>query len=99
MKPIAALVSALIVASWSGAAFAGNAEDLITASKCNKCHTASTTKKGPSWASLAEKYKGKPEVSARLVTMLKTGGPDDHKKVEASDADLKAIVDIVLSSK
>lgn len=99
MKPFAALASALIFASSSGAALAGNAEDLITANKCNKCHTASTTKKGPSWASLAEKYKGKPEVAARLVTMLKTGGPDDHKKVEAPDADLKAIIDLVLSSK
>lgn len=99
MKPFAALVSALFVASLSGAAAAGTAEDLITANKCNKCHTASTTKKGPSWASVAEKYKGKPEVSARLVTMLKTGGPDDHNKVAAPDADLKAIVDIVLSSK
>lgn len=99
MKAFAALASALLLATLSGGAAAGNAEDLISAAKCNKCHTASTTKKGPSWASLAEKYKGKPEASARLVTMLKTGGPEDHKKVDASDADLKAIIDIVLSSK
>ncbi len=31
--------------------------------------------------------------------MLKTGGKDDHNKVAASDADLKAIAQIVLSSK
>jgi hypothetical protein len=31
--------------------------------------------------------------------MLKTGGPDDHNKVVASDADLKAVVAVVLSSK
>ena len=31
--------------------------------------------------------------------MLKTGGADDHKKVAASDADLKAVVAVVLSSK
>ena len=31
--------------------------------------------------------------------MLKTGGTEDHKKVAASDADLKAIAAIVLSSK
>jgi hypothetical protein len=35
----------------------------------------------------------------KLVTMLKTGGPDDHRKVAASDADLKAIAAIVLASK
>jgi hypothetical protein len=31
--------------------------------------------------------------------MLKTGGDADHKKVAASDADLKAIAAVVLSSK
>ena len=85
--------------TFAGNALAGPAEDLITANKCSKCHTATTTKKAPSWASLAEKYKGDPAAEAKLVTMLKTGGSEDHNKVAASDADLKAIVAIVLSSK
>jgi cytochrome c len=72
---------------------------LITANKCSKCHTATTTKKAPSWASVAEKYKGDAGAEAKLVTMLKTGGADDHNKVAASDADLKAIVAVVLASK
>ena len=83
----------------AGNAFAGPAEDIIAKEKCGSCHTASTTKKGPSWASLAQKYKGDAGAEAKLVNMLKTGGPDDHKKVAASDADLKAIVAIVLASK
>ncbi len=83
----------------SSTAFAGPAEDLITANKCSKCHTATTTKKAPSWASVAEKYKGDPKAEAKLVEMLKTGGKDDHTKVAASDADLKAVVGVVLSSK
>jgi len=107
MKLALTLVAALSTLALSSAAFAGSAEDIIAKEKCSKCHTATTTKKGPSWASLAEKYKGKAEMPAKLVQMLKTGiplsgktGEDDlHKKVEASDADLKAIVDIVLSSK
>ena len=78
-------------------------EDLAAAQKCSKCHTAKTTKKGPSWASVAEKYKGKADAPGKLFTQLKNGGKvgdeDDHKKVEASDADIKAIVQIVLSSK
>lgn len=82
-----------------GNAIAGPAEDLITANKCSKCHTATTTKKGPAWASLAEKYKGDPKAEAKLVDMLKTGGKDDHNKLVASDADLKAVVGVVLSSK
>ena len=83
----------------AGNALAGPAEDLITANKCSKCHTATTTKKAPSWASVAEKYKGDAGAEAKLVNMLKTGGTDDHNKVVASDADLKAIVAIVLASK
>jgi cytochrome c len=103
MKLLFTALAALAIATNGAAAFAGAAEDLIAANKCSKCHTATTTKKGPSWASLAEKYKGKPEAEAKLVEMLKTGGKtpegDDHNKVTASDADLKAIVAIVLSSK
>ena len=99
---LSALV-ALSAVAFAGAAVAGPAEDIIAKEKCSKCHTASTTKKGPSWASLAEKYKGKADAPDKLLNFIKTGGKtadgDDHKKVEASDADLKAIIAIVLSSK
>ena len=85
--------------TFAGTAQAGPAEDLITANKCSKCHTATTTKKAPSWASVAQKYKGDATAEAKLVTMLKTGGADDHPKVAASDTDLKAIVAVVMASK
>lgn len=96
---LATLLAAIAVLATNGSAFAGVGEDLIAANKCNKCHTATTTKKGPSYASLAEKYKGDAAAPAKLVDMLKTGGKDDHAKVAASDADLKAVVATVLSSK
>jgi cytochrome c len=99
MKLTLTLAAAGAALALSGYAFAGSAEDLIAAGKCSSCHTATTTKKAPSWASVAEKYKGDAGAEAKLVNMLKTGGADDHKKVAASDADLKAIVAIVLSSK
>jgi cytochrome c551/c552 len=99
MKLPFAIAAVFATVALGGPAVAGSAEDIIAKEKCNKCHTATTTKKGPSWASVAEKYKGKPDPTAALVDMLKTGGKDDHNKVEASDADLKAIVQIVLSSK
>lgn len=98
MKLPFALAATLSLA-FAGTASAGPAEDLINANKCSKCHTATTTKKAPSWGSIAEKYKGKPDAEAKLVTLLKTGGADDHNKVAASDADLKAIIAVVLSSK
>ena len=101
MKFAIALSAAALVLA--GPAFAGSAEDIITKEKCSKCHTATTTKKGPSWASLAEKYKGKADAPDKLLNFIKTGAKtadgDDHKKVEASDADLKAIIAIVLSTK
>jgi cytochrome c551/c552 len=83
----------------SGGALAAPADDIITKEKCGSCHTSSTTKKGPSWASVAEKYKGDAAAEGKIVEVLKTGGAQDHKKVAASDADLKAIAAKVLSSK
>jgi cytochrome c len=92
---------ALVIATLVPAGFsqAGTGDDLIAANKCNKCHTAATTKKGPSFASLAEKYKADAAAPARLADMLKTGGKDDHNKLAASDADLKAVVAVVLATK
>jgi len=99
MKSTFAIAAAVAALALSGGAYASPAEDLIKAGKCANCHTATTTKKGPSWASVAQKYNGKADAEAKLVNMLKTGGPDDHNKVVASEADLKAIVSIVLTSK
>jgi cytochrome c len=99
MKLILTIAACGATLALSGLAFAGPAEDIITKEKCGNCHTASTTKKGPSWASVAEKYKGDAGAEAKIVNFLKTGGAEDHKKVAASDADLKAIAAIVLSSK
>ena len=97
------LAAAMATLAVSGAAFAGSAEDIIAKEKCSKCHTATTTKKAPSWASVAEKYKGNPDAANKIFNELKAGGKigdeEDHKKVVASDADIKAIAAIVLSSK
>ena len=87
-----------------GAAFAGPAEDIISREKCSKCHTATTTKKAPSWADVAARNKGKPDAEARLLNTLKTGKASDGEEhdpgpIKGSDADLKAVVQIVLSSK
>ena len=99
MKLILTIAACSATLALSGLAFAGPAEDIMTKEKCGSCHTATTTKKGPSWASVAQKYKGDAAAEGKIVGMLKTGGAEDHKKVTASDADLKAVVAIVLSSK
>jgi cytochrome c len=99
MRHLPTFLAAAALLATAGTAFAGTGEDLIASNKCNKCHTATTTKKAPSFASLAEKYKGDAAAPARLADLLKTGGKDDHAKVAGSDADLKAVVAVVLSSK
>ncbi|MEP7300129.1 MAG: c-type cytochrome [Caldimonas sp.] len=99
MKLPLVIAAVFATVAFASPVFAGPAEDIIAKEKCSKCHTATTTKKAPSWASVAEKYKGKPDAVAAIVQMLKTGGKDDHNKVAASDADLKAIAAIVLSTK
>jgi len=96
-------IVALATLALCGTAFAGSAEDVIAKEKCSKCHTATTTKKAPSWASIAEKNKGKADAADRIFKELKAGGKigdeDEHLAIKASDADIKAIVQIVLSSK
>lgn len=103
MKSRTALAAAAIALGFATAASAGPAEDIMAAEKCSKCHTATTTKKGPSFASVAAKYKGNPDAANKLFLQLKNGGKvgdeDDHKKVAASDADIKAIVALVLATK
>src|SRR5689334_16573900 len=98
MKTLSLAVAASCLA-FAGHAFADAADDIIAKEKCTSCHTSTTTKKGPSWASVAQKYKGDAAAEGKIVQMLKTGGADDHKKVAASDADLKAIAAKVLASK
>jgi cytochrome c551/c552 len=99
MKFPLVIAAVFATVSLAGPAVAGPAEDIVAKEKCSKCHTATTTKKGPSWADVAAKYKGKPDPTPALVEMLKTGGKDDHNVVKASDADLKAVVALVLASK
>jgi len=98
MKSTYAIAAAVAALALSGTAYAGAGEDLIAKEKCSKCHTATTTKKGPSFASVATKYKSDAAAAAKLADMLKTGA-NDHDKVVASDADLKAAIAVVLASK
>jgi cytochrome c551/c552 len=98
MKSTFAIAAAVAALALSGTAYAGAGEDLIAKEKCGKCHTATTTKKAPSFASVATKYKSDTAAAAKLADMLKTGG-NDHDKVAASDADLKAAIAVVLATK
>jgi len=94
--PMLAAAAALVL---GGSVWAGQAEGFIAANKCSKCHTEKTTKKGPSYASLAEKYKGDAGAKAKMLNTLKTGGKEDHDKVSGTDAELQAVIAFILASK
>lgn len=99
----AAVAAAFAAVALAGPAAASPAEDIITKEKCHKCHQEKTSKKGPSWASLAEKYKGKADAPDKLFNELKKGGKvgdeEDHLQIKAPDDVIKSIVQIVLTSK
>jgi len=103
MRLPVALAAALAITAWGGLAHAATGEEVMTAQKCNKCHAAKTTKKGPSYADVAAKYKGNANAAAMLFKGLKAGGKmgdeDDHKKLEVSDDEIRAVVAAVLASK
>jgi cytochrome c len=54
-------------------------------------------KVGPSFKDIAAKYKGDAKAADMLATKLKDG--KGHLKAEASDAEIKAAVQHVLSTK
>jgi cytochrome c len=61
---------------------------------CNKCHHMERDKEGPSFRKIAEKYKGKPDAEAKLVTHLTTspkvklsdGTEEEHKVIATRPA-------------
>ena len=93
--------------AWCAAANAqvdvGAAEALLKKSGCMKCHSVSADKDGPSFKKTAAKYKGKADAAATLHSELKSGkmkvdGKDvKHAAFKGSDAELKSVVDYILS--
>jgi len=99
MRKLPFTIAAAALFAFAGTAFADPADDLITKNKCHSCHTATTTKKAPSWADIAKKMQGDAGAEAKLVEFLKTGGTEDHKKLDVGDDQIKAVVQKVLASK
>ena len=60
------------------------AKSLAKQNNCFKCHAIDKDKDGPSYHSVAEKYKGKASAEAKLVNHLLTGEkakfPDGHEE-------------------
>ena len=87
---VAGAVAAGMVLAQSGA-------DVVKAKGCLNCHAVDQKKIGPAYKDVAAKYKGDAKAGGMLAGKLKEG--KGHPKIEASDAEIKAAVDYVLSQK
>ena len=60
------------------------AKALAKQNNCFKCHAVDKDKDGPSYHSVAEKYKGKPGAEAKLINHITSGEkakfPDGHEE-------------------
>lgn len=93
--------TAFIVMAAAGliAAGAANAQSgaEVAKAKCGGCHDVEAKKVGSSWKDIAARHKGSKEAIPGLVTKLKEG--KGHMKVAASDAELNAALQYVMSVK
>ncbi len=96
MKTVLVII-ALAAALAAGAGFAQSGADVLKAKGCMNCHDNDKKKVGPAYKDVAVKYKDDKGAEAKLVGILKDG--KGHPKIAASDAELKAAVQQVLSTK
>jgi cytochrome c len=81
----------------SGAVLAQSGPDVLKAKGCLGCHDMQKKKVGPAFKDVAAKYKGDKSNAPALVAKIKEG--KGHPKIAASDAEIKAAVETVLSTK
>jgi len=93
MKAILAILAAMGALA-AGFGFAQSGADVVKTKGCMNCHEVDKKKVGPSFKDIAAKRKG---AEAEIVAKLKDG--KGHPKAAASDAEIKAAVQHVLSTK
>ena len=96
MKALLVIVAAAAALA-AGVGFAQSGPEVLKSKGCLGCHDMNTKKVGPAYKDVAAKYKGDKGAAATLVEKLKDG--KGHPKIAATDAELKAAVGTVLSTK
>ena len=81
----------------AGFGFAQSGAGVVKEKGCLNCHEVDKKKVGPSFKDIAAKYKGNKGAEDSLTAKLKEG--TGHPKAAASDAEIKAAVQHVLSTK
>lgn len=96
MKSILLLfaVAGLVIA---GGASAQSGDEILKSKGCLGCHDFNKKKVGPAYKDIAAKYKGNKDAVGMLVGKIKGG--KGHPKIGATDDELKAAVERVLSTK
>lgn len=85
------------------AAEAKAAEGLLKKHNCIACHQVDKKVVGPAYKDVAKKYKGQKDIAAKLAEKVKKGGQGVWGSVPmppnvgVPDADIKAMVDYILS--
>lgn len=90
-----ALAAAGVLAAGPG--YAQSGADVLKAKGCLNCHEMDKKKIGTPYKDVAAKYKGNKNAPAMLLAKIKGG--KDHPEVAASEAELKAAIEYVLSAK
>ncbi len=82
------------------------AESLARRENCLKCHGVDKKKEGPSYRSVAAKYRDKPDAEARLIEHVKSGKSvqmasgdwEDHKIIKTKDEEaIRNLIQWILS--
>ena len=93
MKAIVVVAAAAGVLA-AGLGFAQSGADVVKTKGCMNCHEVDKKKVGPSFKDIAASRKG---AEADIIAKLKDG--KGYPKAAASDAEIKAAVQHVLSTK
>jgi cytochrome c len=85
---------------------AESAKTLYKKEKCNKCHSPTKSKDGPSFEKIAAKYKGKADGEEKVTkafttgpkVKLEDGSEEEHRIIKTKDAaQLKNLAQWILS--
>jgi cytochrome c len=106
MKLAYVVLGGLIVTGSAHAALDNKAaDDLMKKDGCAACHAIDKKVVGPSYQDVAAKYKGDSKAAAMLVDKVKKGGVGVWGQIpmppnaQVSDADIKSLVDWILTLK
>jgi cytochrome c len=101
---LAAAAAFGLPASSFAAVDAEAAQALLKKNDCTKCHAIDKKKDGTPYKEVAKKYKGKADAEDTLIKHLTTkpmvevdGKKEEHKAIKADPAELKNLVQWILS--